>query len=249
MFLSRANYTHPTYLQGAKDCIPMLPGMVAWGLTMGVSMVNSGMSVVESVMMTLFVFAGSSQLAAIPLIAVGAPMWVILLTGLCVNLRFVVFSAHLRPYLMHLPLWKRMFSGYLTADLSYVQFVSKFSKPGTSAVQFREQDAYLAGNCGLTWLAWVGASLLGIALAHQIPVSWGLGFAGILSLLGILCSLVTSKLRVVSAGVASAAAVAAYALPLKLNIVVAIAAAVAMCLLLEKMQQTMLIKSTESELR
>jgi predicted branched-subunit amino acid permease len=85
MFLSRNNYIHPEFLIGAKDCIPMLPGMVAWGLTMGVSMVNTGMSITESVAMTLLVFAGSSQLAAIPLIAVGAPMWVILLTGLCVN--------------------------------------------------------------------------------------------------------------------------------------------------------------------
>jgi predicted branched-subunit amino acid permease len=247
MFLSRSNYTHPAYWQGAKDCIPMLPGMVAWGLTMGVSMVNSGMSVVESVAMTLLVFAGSSQLAAIPLIAVGAPMWVILLTGLCVNLRFVVFSAHLRPYLMHLPRWKRLMSGYLTADLSYVQFVSKFSKPGTSAAQQQAQDAFLAGNTGLTWVGWMGASLLGIALAHQIPVNWGLGFAGILSLLGILCSLVTSKLRVVSAGVASVAAVAAYALPLKMNIVVAIAAAVAMCLLLEKTQQMHTLQQSKTE--
>jgi predicted branched-subunit amino acid permease len=242
MFLSRSNYTHPVYLQGAKDCIPMLPGMVAWGLTMGVSMVNSGMSVIESVAMTLLVFAGSSQLAAIPLIAVGAPMWVILLTGLCVNLRFVVFSAHLRPYLMHLPLWKRLMSGYLTADLSYVQFVSKFSKPGSSAAQHQAQDAYLAGNTGLTWVAWMGASLIGIALAHQIPVSWGLGFAGILSLLGILCSLATSRLRMVAAAVSSIVAVATYALPLKMNIVVAIAAAVAMCLLLDKTQRIMQFK-------
>jgi predicted branched-subunit amino acid permease len=247
MFLSRSNYTHPEYWQGAKDCIPMLPGMVAWGLTMGVSMVNSGMSVVESVAMTLLVFAGSSQLAAIPLIAVGAPMWVILLTGLCVNLRFIVFSAHLRPYLMHLPLWKRLMSGYLTADLSYVQFVSKFPKPGTTAAQHQAQDAFLAGNTGLTWVGWMGASLLGIALAHQIPVNWGLGFAGILSLLGILCSLVTSKLRVVSAGFASVAAVAAYALPLKMNIVVAIAAAVAMCLLLEKTQQMHTLQQSKTE--
>ena len=237
MFLSRSNYTHPAYLQGAKDCIPMLPGMVAWGLTMGVSMVNSGMSVVESVAMTLLVFAGSSQLAAIPLIAVGAPMWVILLTGLCVNLRFVVFSAHLRPYLMHLPRWKRLLSGYLTADLSYVQFVSKFPKPGATAAQQQAQDAFLAGNTGLTWVAWMGASLLGIVLAHQVPVHWGLGFAGILSLLGILCSLATSKLRIVAAAVSSAVAVAAYALPLKMNIVVAISAAVAMCLLLDKTQR------------
>jgi predicted branched-subunit amino acid permease len=55
------------------------------------------MSVVEAVAMTLFVYAGSSQLAAIPLIVAGAPAWVIWATGFCVNLRFVVFSLHLRP--------------------------------------------------------------------------------------------------------------------------------------------------------
>jgi len=54
-------------------------------------------------------------------------------------------------------------------------------------------------------------------------------------LLGVLCSLATSRLRAVSAGVAGAAAVAAIALPLKLNILVAIASAVAICLVLEKL--------------
>ena len=70
-------------------------------------------------------------------------------------------------------------------------------------------------------------------LANFIPTAWGLGFAGILALLGILCSLASSPLRVVSAGVAGAAAVAAFAMPFKLNILVAIAAAVALCLILE----------------
>lgn len=247
MFLSRTNYTHPEYWVGAKDCIVMLPGMAAWGLMMGVAMVNSGMSLIESTSMTLLVFAGSSQLATVPLIAAGAPMWVILLTGLCVNLRFIVFSAHLRPYLMHLPRWKRIISGYLTADLSYFQFVTRFPKASSEPAQQQAQDAYLAGNCGLTWVGWMGASLAGIVLAHQIPTNWGLGFAGMLSLLGILCSMVTSKLRVVSAGVASAAAVAAFALPLKMNIVVAIAAALAVCLVLEKTQQTMKKPQTSSE--
>ena len=71
-------------------------------------------------------------------------------------------------------------------------------------------------------------------LANAIPPAWGLGFAGILALLGVLCSLITDRLRAVSAGVAGAAAVAVFALPLKLNILVAIAAAVALCMLLEK---------------
>jgi len=67
-------------------------------------------------------------------------------------------------------------------------------------------------------------------------MSWGLGFAAVLALTGILCSLATTTLRTVSLGVAGAAAVAAFALPFKLNILVAIAAAVAVCLLLEKTQ-------------
>ena len=61
----------------------------------------------------------------------------------------------------------------------------------------------------------------------------GLGFAGILCLIGILCSLATTRLRLLSAAVAGVAAVATFALPLKLNILVAIAAAVILCLTIE----------------
>ena len=229
----RALMRQPEYREGLRDMAAVAPGLAAWGLMTGVAMVKSGMSVVESLAMTFLVFAGSSQLAAIPLIAAGAPALVILATALCVNLRFVVFSAHLRPYLMHWPRRVRVLAGYLTADLSYVMFTKRFPHPPVGAEQQTAQLAYLMGGCAFTWGSWQLASVLGIALAHTIPTHWGLGFAGILALLGVACSLASSPLRRVSAGVAGAAAVAAFALPFKLNIVVAIAAAVALCLLLE----------------
>lgn len=210
------------------------PGMAAWGMMTGVAMVKSGMSVAEAVAMTLLVYAGSSQLAAMPLIAAGAPMLVILVTGFCVNLRFVVFSAHLRAYMMHLPLARRLFTGYLTTDLSYVLFTRRYPQASNDPATREAEQAYLAGGSALNWFSWQTASLIGIGLAHAVPMAWGLGFAGILALLGIGCSLATSRLRLVSAGVAGTAAVAAFALPFKLNIVVAIAAAVALCLLLER---------------
>jgi len=165
----------------------------------------------------------------------GAPAWVILATGLCVNLRFVVFSAHLRPFVMHLPLWQRLVTGYLTADLTYVLFVKHYSKPATDDAGRLAQMAYLAGNGSINWFSWTSMSVLGVVAAHFVPTAWGLGFAGILALVGVTCSLASSRLRWVSAGIAGAAGVAAFALPLKLNILVAIAAAVAMCLVLEKM--------------
>jgi predicted branched-subunit amino acid permease len=150
-----------------------------------------------------------------------------------VNLRFVVFSLHLRTYLMHLPRWRRLVNGFLTADLSYAVFTTHYPEPAQDAPGRLAQEAYLAGNYFVTWVAWTGASLLGVALANLIPASWGLGFAGVLCLVGILCSMANTPLRVLAAVVAGAAAVATYALPLKLNIVAAIAIAVIACFWLE----------------
>src|SRR3954464_2482730 len=214
--------------------VPLATGIAAWGLMTGVAMVKSGMSVVEALAMTFFVYAGSSQLASIPLIVAGAPAWVIWATGFCVNLRFVVFSLHLRPYMMHMPRWRRMVNGYLTADMSYAMFTRRFPQPGTTPQQWREEEAFLCGNYFVTWTSWMGASVVGIFLGNLVPASWGLGFAGVLCLVGILCSLANTPLRKLAAVVAGAAAVAAYSLPLKLNIVAAIAIAVAVSFALER---------------
>ena len=233
MFFKPQHRRLPEFGEGVRDQAAVATGIAAWGLMTGVAMVQSGLSLFEAVAMTLIVYAGSAQLTAVPLMASGAPLWVVLAAAFCVNLRFVVFSAHLRPYLMHLPRGERLMTGYVTGDLSYVFFARRYPHPATDAEGRDRQLAYLAGNCAVNYLAWMAASLLGIVLANAIPTAWGLGFAGILALLGVGCSLATSRLRMVSAGVAGAAAVAAWALPLKLHIVVAIAAAVAVCLVLE----------------
>jgi predicted branched-subunit amino acid permease len=233
MFFLPSIHRHPEFRAGIRASSGVAPGIAAWGLMTGVAMVKSGMSVIEAVAMTLLVYAGSSQLASIPLIVAGAPAWVILATGFCVNLRFVVFSLHLRPYLMHLPRWRRLTHGYLTADLTYALFTSRYTHPAEESAGRFAQEAYLAGNYFVTWASWMGASLAGVALGNLIPSHWGLGFAGVLCLVGILCSLANTPLRVLAAVVAGAAAVAAYALPLKLNIVAAIAVAVLACFWLE----------------
>jgi len=234
MFFLASVRGQPTFREGARQMAPLALGLAAWGLMTGVAMVQSGMSVVEAVAMTLLVYAGSSQLAAIPLLVAGAPGWVILATGFCVNLRFVVFSLHLRPYLMYLPRWRRLVNGYLTADLSYVMFTTRYPHPAENAAGRDAQEAFLAGGYFITWTTWMGMSLLGVALANFIPLAWGLGFAGVLSLVAILCSMATSRLRLLAIAIAGATAVAAYSLPLKLNIVVGIGVAVLICFWLEK---------------
>ena len=226
--------THPAFREGLRLMAPQMPGLAAWGLMTGVAMVKSGLSLTEVLAMTLFVYAGSAQLAALPLLAAGAPAWVVLATGFCVNLRFVVFSLHLRQYLMHLPLARRLLTGYLTVDMSYVLLTHRFDKPAQDEDGQRTQEAFLLGANALGWVCWMVPSLLGVLLASRIPAQWGLGFAGILALLGILCALATQWMRLLACAVAGVAAVAAYALPFRLNIVFAIAIAVLACLMLER---------------
>ncbi len=225
---------HPEFRAGLRDMVPQATGTAIWGLMTGVAMVKSGLSVVEALAMTFFVYAGSSQLAALPLLVAGAPAWVILATGLCVNLRFIVFSLHLRSYLIHLPPLRRAAAAYLTADLSYALHTHRYPKPAQDDGERLAQEAYMAGHICTIWTSWMVASVLGIALANVVPTTWGLGFAGILCLVGISCALASTPLRTVAAVVAGATAVAAYALPLRLNIVVAIGVAVIVCMALEQ---------------
>ncbi|OYU46609.1 MAG: branched-chain amino acid ABC transporter permease [Burkholderiales bacterium PBB4] len=234
MHALRDYYRHPDFRVGFKEMLQVTPGIAAWGLMTGVAMVKSGLSTLEALLMALIVFAGSAQLAAIPLLLAGAPVWIVLATALCVNLRFVVFSAHMRPYVMHLPLWQRQAIGYLTGDLTYVLFVKRYHTPGESDAERLGQMAYLLGNGGINWLTWTSCSIFGVVAANFVPTQWGLGFAGILALVGMACSLASTRLRWVSSAVAGVAAVAAYALPLKLNILVAIAVAVVVCLTVEQ---------------
>jgi predicted branched-subunit amino acid permease len=179
--------------------------------------------------MSLLVFAGSAQLAVLPLLSSAAPIWVVWATALCVNLRFVIFSAQWRAYFIGYPLGQRLRLAYFTADLNYVLFMRRFPEP----VPAPEQLPYFWGGVATNWTAWQLPSMLGIFLADAVPIEWGFGFAGTLALLGLACSLLGDRATGVAGLVAAAAAVAAYALPFKLNIVVAIAAAVAMGLLID----------------
>jgi predicted branched-subunit amino acid permease len=237
VFFVARHFRHPAFAQGVRDHASVVLGVAAWALMTGVAMVQSGLVAWQAVLMTLLVYAGSAQLAAVPLLLGGAPVWVILATAFCVNLRFVVFSIHMRPYLMHLPPWQRLVTGYLTGDITYVLFARRYPQPSNDPAMRLEQQAYLAGHSGLNYVTWMLMSLVGVALAHAIPLRWGLGYAGILALLGVLCSLATSRLRVLSAAVSGGAAVLAFALPFKLNIVVAIVAAVSVCLFTQSLRE------------
>ncbi|MBS0294241.1 MAG: AzlC family ABC transporter permease [Proteobacteria bacterium] len=225
----RVHTRDPSFRQGATDMLGTGLGIGAWGLVTGVAMVKGGMSTPLALFMSLTVYAGSAQLAVLPLMVAGAPLWVIWLTASCVNLRFVIFSSMWRGYFAHLPRPHRLALGYFSGDVIFVAFMRRFPQPRPDPAQV----PYFWGAATTNWLAWQVPSVTGIILANAIPLSWGLGFAGVLALLGILLSMLADRASWLATAVACSAAVAAFALPLKLNILVAIAAAVTAGLAME----------------
>jgi len=210
------------FRQGLRDCRPLSIGIAAWGLVAGVAMGKSGMGIPLSILMSVLVSAGSSQVAALPLITGGAPMWVVWATVACVNLRFLVFSYQYRPYFVHLSRSRRVVLSYFMGDTIFAVFLRRFPEP----IRERGQVDYFWGAALVNYGAWQIAVITGIVAGHAIPPEWGIGFAGTMALLALTCGQLRSRTTWIAAFVAAGAAVAAYGLPLRLNIVVAISAAI-----------------------
>lgn len=232
MTAGAATWRDPAFREGLRDMVGTSIGIAAWGLVTGVAMVNSGLSVGLALTISLLVFAGSAQLAVMPLLSGGAPAWLIWATAACINLRFIILSTQWRPYFRGMPFGSRMRVAYFAADLNIVLFMRRFPDPRPAP----EQWPYFWGGVALNWGAWQGASIAGILLAQDIPPHWGIGFAGTLALLAFTLSMAHDRSTRAAALVASCAAVAAYGLPLKLHLVVAIAAAVAFGLMVEHLR-------------
>ena len=206
--------------EGLKTGLPTLFGIAAWGMVVGIAMVKSGLTVLQASGMTLLVYAGSAQLASLPLILAHAPIWVVFATGLMVNLRFVIFSALLGPHFAHLPWKQRLVYGYISGDLTVALFLQRF--PTMAAIPGKL--SYLQGLMFPNWLSWQAGSLLGIFLGSTIPTAWGLGFAGTLAILCITVPLVINSAVLCGVIVAGAVSVAAAGLPYKLGLLAAVVA-------------------------
>ncbi len=224
--------------EGVKAGLPTLFGIGAWGLVVGIAMVKTGLTVPQAIGMTLLVFAGSAQLASLPLIAAHAPVWVIFATALVVNLRFVIFSALLAPHFAHLP-WKQRFGlGYISGDMTVAMFLQRYPSEQPVAGKL----SYLKGLMYPNWFAWQAGSIAGVFLGSTVPPEWGLGFAGTLAIICITVPLVANSAALCGVLVAGATAVLAYGLPYKLGLLAAVVIGMLTAMVVEETMEKRKVK-------
>jgi predicted branched-subunit amino acid permease len=211
-----------SYQRGVASMMPFALAISVWGLVTGVAMVNAGMTIPGALAVTLFVFAGSAQLAVLPLLAVGTPLPIVWITALLVNLRFVIFAAASRKYFTKLPWHQRLVAGYLNGDLGFALFTREFgdaTELGTS-----DQYGYFYGGATVNWVFWQLSSYLGIVLGGLAPTSWGLDLAAALALVAVLIPLANRLPAVAGMVVTGILSVLLVGMPMKLGLLVSIVA-------------------------
>jgi 4-azaleucine resistance transporter AzlC len=219
--------------EGFLAGVPLLLGIGAWALVVGVAMVKTGLTAWQASGMTLLVYAGSAQLAALPLIAAHTPIWVIFATALVVNLRFVIFSALLGPHFAHLHWRQRFLLSFIAGDMTVALYLQRYpdSAPAPGKLSF------LKGLLYPNWIVWQVCSLVGILLGSAVPSDWGLDFAGTLAILCMTVALVTSNAGLCGVAVAGSVAVLAEPLPYKLGLLLAVLAGMFVAMAVEETRE------------
>lgn len=204
--------------------------MAPFGLVTGVAMVAGGIPPFEAMAMSVVVYAGASMLAATQLLSGGTPLVVILATVLFVNLRFMMYSASLRPHLAALPARWRLAAGYLLADNAYGLCIARF----TEHPQLAGKAGYYFGAAAPVWLTWQATVGAGILMGTGLPAAWRLDFAAPLAFIALTVPLLRDRAMVAAAAAAAATALVAWSLPMRLGIAAAALAGLAVGMLARK---------------
>lgn len=152
------------FIDGMKASIPILLGYIPIGITYGLLAVRSGLSSIETVLMSIIVFAGSAQLISVNMIAVGAGMIPIIMMTFLVNLRHILMSASLSLHFKKTSKSLLSVLGFLITDES-------FAVSSASIERYEDKGMYFFGLGVSAYLAWIISSLLGAILANILPIS------------------------------------------------------------------------------
>jgi 4-azaleucine resistance transporter AzlC len=218
--------------QGIKSEIPIVVGVIPFGLIFGVLAANAGINPWLAWSTSQIIFAGSAQFLAIPLIANGTPALVLVLTTFIINVRHILYSASMAPRARHLSLkWKVVLSFLLTDEA----FIPTNAHYLDKTVDEKHKHWFWLGAGMTLWFFWQVSTGLGIFLGAQLPPNLGLEFTLSLTFIGLIVPTLKSRPAVAAALSAGLVAVAAHGLPYRLNLMAAAVAGIATGMILERL--------------
>jgi 4-azaleucine resistance transporter AzlC len=216
------------FLSGVKAELPILVGVMPFGMIYGVLALGAGLSPSAAQAMSSIIFAGSSQFIATQMLG-SAPALVILITVAVVNLRHALYSASLAPYLRPLsPAWKWLLS-YLLTDEAYAVGIVRYQQEDVDP----HKHWHLLGAGITLWSGWQVSTAAGVFLGAVVPSSWSLDFTLALTFIALITPTLRDRPTLAAATSAGITALLTYGLPLKLGLIAAALVGIVVGLLVE----------------
>lgn len=149
---------------GLRLSLPVMPGMIAFGLAVGATAARKGLTFVDSLLMNVVVYAGMSQLVAMEAwperFTLGAIAALVVITA-TVNARLLLITASLQPWLRGLPAWQIYPTLHLATDPGWLMAMRYRATGG------RDAGVFFGSSIALC-VAWVGAAVAGYLLGTQV---------------------------------------------------------------------------------
>ena len=214
---------------GARDSIGILLGLIPFALVFGIASDGAGLSTIQTVAMSAVIFAGTAQLVTVELIDANAGIAIVILTGIVINLRMLMYSASIAPHFTDYGKKTRAYLAYFLTDHVYAMSIAEYAEEARS----RNKRLYYLGLGVSIWVVWVATTLIGYVLGAGIPPELNLMFAIPLVFLAILVPAIEDIPQVVAAlasavvAIAAALAVAEFGLPEGADMLIAAAVGIA----------------------
>jgi predicted branched-subunit amino acid permease len=169
-------------------------GLIPFALIYGASAKSQGLTLMETVLMSLTVFAGSSQLVFVNLWQTGINLAALSFTVVLVNLRLFIYGSSIRPFLsVDQNILIRILRSYILTDESYAISLSSFLKGNN---RYHRTFFYIGAGFP-TWIGWqimgVAGYLAGTFLPQSVPLKMAIPLVFLSLLLSILKSSAKNK--------------------------------------------------------
>ncbi len=200
---------------GFRAMIPLTMGIVPFGAVVGTVCSEAGLSFFQTISMNTLMYAGAAQLATMDLMTKHAASIVVIMTGLIINLRFLLYSAAMSPYLQNEKWPIKLFCSYTLTDQSYAAMLANQHKLNT----VHENIQFYIGSALCMLLVWTSSVIGGFAFGNFAPASWALDYAIPLSFVALVIPTLKNKNYVMVAAFSFLVSIILQGLPYRLGLI------------------------------
>lgn len=205
----------PAFRQGVRDALSVQLAITPFGMIAGAICAEVGLTALQALAQSTIVFAGAAQMASSRMLGDGAPVIMILLTGLCINLRFMMYSASLQPWWQGATGWQRALGAWILSDQAFGIAINRYQQIDEPV---GDRVAYYFGVGILTGSNWLISTVVGHWLGRGIPPEWGLEFMVPITFIAIVAPLLRGRPVLLAAAVALGLSIALRFLPYNLGV-------------------------------